>query len=196
MSDTDRSKWNRRYREGAYGDRKHPTPLLERWIEKIPCGKALDVACGAGRNALFLAARGFEVDAVDISAAGLERGRAMARGAGLKIHWIEHDFDSPLETTGEYQLILMVRYVNLPLLNGLCDRLAPGGFLMCEEHLRVASGEDLAGPSNPAFRVRPGDLQKAATGLDIEYSFEGRLRDPDGRQVALAQLVGRRPPHN
>ena len=78
MSNTDREKWNERYTSGAYAARTHPTQLLADWIDQLPRGRALDVACGAGRNALYLAEHGYAVDAVDISSVALDRARAAA----------------------------------------------------------------------------------------------------------------------
>ena len=189
MSGRDRSKWNRRYREGAYSLRPGPSALLENWVGRIPPGRALDVACGAGRNALYLAAQGFQVDAVDISAEGLQRARASAQHAGLCINWMERDLDEPLRLEHRYQLILIVRYVNLPLVRRLAGHLAPGGYLICEQHL--VSDADVIGPANPAFRVKPGELQEAAGELQILQLEEALVRDPDGSTAALGRLVAR-----
>jgi tellurite methyltransferase len=71
MSKLDRDKWNQRYAEDSYR-KTNPVTLLEDWLPKLPVGRALDVACGAGRNALFLARAGFTVDAIDISHAGFK----------------------------------------------------------------------------------------------------------------------------
>jgi SAM-dependent methyltransferase len=195
MAEADRDKWNDRYRSGAYADRRHPSALLERWIERIPPGRALDLACGSGRNALFLARRGFEVDAVDISNEALARARDRARGAGLKVNWIEHDLDQPLALGAEYALILVVRFMNLPLIAGLSARLAPGGFLIVEQHLvttaEVAEAQ-IAGPADPAFRVKPGELQQLAQSLRVLCYEEALTLDPDQRQVALARLVAQK----
>ena len=193
VSDADREKWEARYRQGAYGDRPHPSPLLQEWVDRIPRGPALDVACGAGRNALFLAARGFDVDAVDISSAALEQGRERAAQSGLHVNWIEHDLDEPLNTDQRYALIIVMRFVDLPLIRRLADRLAPGGFLICEEHLRTDADVEVGGPSNPLYRVDPGSLRAAAGPLQILFYDEGLLQDPDGRAMALARLVAQRP---
>lgn len=193
MSQSDREKWNERYRGGAYADRTHPSALLAGWIDRIPQGRALDLACGAGRNALYLAAHGFEVDAVDISGETLERARRSADQAGLVINWIEHDLDEPLVLEQHYALILVIRFVNLPLIRELSHLLAPGGFLVCEEHLVTGTGETgVAGPSNPAFRVQPGVLGDVAGALRIHLLEEAVADDPDGRRVALARLVAQR----
>ena len=190
MSDADSEKWNRRYREGAYAGRRHPSALLETWIEAIAPGRALDLACGAGRNALYLAERGFRVDAVDISGEALARVGESATAQGLELTCIQHDLDQAPRLDAGYQLILVIRYVNQPLLHSLGALLAPGGFLLCEEHLRTDA--DVIGPANPAYRVAPGDLAEAAADLQLHFLYEGLVEEPDGRTAALAQLVAQR----
>jgi SAM-dependent methyltransferase len=192
MTQADRVKWDERYLSGAYGDRTHPSAVLERWIERIPPGRALDLACGAGRNALYLAAHGFAVDAVDISGEALAIARASAQRTGLRVNWIEHDLDEPLALTADYALILVVRYMNLPLIRELTARLAPGGYLVCEQHLVTAA--EVVGPTDPAFRVQPGELEQLALGLRLHYLEEALTHDPDQRPVALARLVAQRLP--
>ena len=95
MSAAERDKWDARYRDGAYSDRTHPTALLREWLPRLSRGRALDVACGAGRNALYLAANGFDVTALDISSVALERGRAAAQERSLDIEWLCADLDEP-----------------------------------------------------------------------------------------------------
>lgn len=191
MTQTDRLKWNERYQNGTYGERRYPSALLQEWIDRIPCGRALDVACGAGRNALFLAARGFTVDAVDISRAALDLARGRAQEAGLLINWIEHDLDESLALDAQYALILLVRYVNLPLLRQLTGNLAPGGFLVCEQHL--VTDQEVVGPSNSAYRVASGALRAVAKDLCIHHLEEAIVQDPDNRKAALARLVAQKP---
>lgn len=191
MSRADREKWQARYRAQEKDRVSHPSVLLEQWIERIPAGRALDAACGTGRNALLLAARGFTVDAVDISAEALERARRVAREKGLAVNWIEHDLDAPMQWSGPYALILIIRYVNLELIESLKKQLAPGGYLVCEQHMDTDA--DVVGPSSPRFRVRPGTLPELATGLRIRHSEETLTTDPSGKRVAVARLVAQRP---
>ena len=190
MSVADREKWDGRYRDGAYADRTHPSALLVEWIDRIPPGRALDVACGAGRNALLLAERGFQVDAVDISSVALSQLEQAAAQRHLNIKCTEHDLDEPIELRSGYQLILVIRFVDLPLIRHLTELLAPGGFLVCEEHL--VTDAEVIGPSSAAFRVAPGELVDVAQGLQVEYVREGLVTEPDGRLAALAQLVAQR----
>lgn len=194
MSLADLEKWDARYREGQYASRRHPSALLERLIDRLPRGRALDVACGAGRNALYLAAKGFAVDAVDISAAGLDRLRVDAEADGLAVRALPADLENgipdSLPLAGRYELIVMLRYVNLPLIGPLCARLADGGVLLSEQHL--ATELDVVGPRNPAYRLAPNALLDAVRGLRIHFYREGLVTDPDGRRAALAQVVASR----
>jgi ubiquinone/menaquinone biosynthesis C-methylase UbiE len=68
------------------------------------------VACGAGRNALYLAERGFDVDAVDISGEAIHRARDAGRRLGLSVNWLEHDLDKLPHLEADYQLILVIRF--------------------------------------------------------------------------------------
>jgi SAM-dependent methyltransferase len=199
MSDDDRARWDQRYSSGEYGGRTHPSDLLAEWAPQVVAAvggrlpRALDLACGMGRNARYLAALGFQVDAVDISGAGLARAAAAAEEAGVQpgVRWIQHDLDDGLPADlRDYHLIVLVRYVNDALLRALPERLLPGGWLICEEHLH--SDAEVIGPSNPAFRVAPGALTAATQTLEVVLASEGIETDPDGRPAALARLVARR----
>lgn len=190
MTNPERDKWDERYGAGAYADRPHPSALLTRWLPELPRGTALDVACGAGRNAVFLAANGYTVTAVDISAAGIERGRQRAAEERLAIDWLCADLDEPgvpALPAVRYDLIVWVRYIQRALLPQLVARLAPGGVLLCEQHL--ATTATVAGPGNPNFRLQRGELRAGATPLRVLHDYEGIVTDPDGRDVMLAQLV-------
>ncbi|HEX7235493.1 MAG TPA: methyltransferase domain-containing protein [Gammaproteobacteria bacterium] len=191
MSAAERDKWDARYRDGAYEGRTHPTALLAEWLPRLPRGRALDVACGAGRNALFLAANGYDVTALDISRVGLDRGRRAAAERGLRADWLYADLDEDLESelpSGPFDLIVWVRYVHRTLMPHLIARLATGGALVCEQHL--ATDEPVAGPTSAQFRLAPGELRRSAQILHIEHHYEGLAVDPDGRSVALVQLIG------
>ena len=189
MSTEDRNKWNQRYAEDSHR-KTNPVTLLSDWLPQVPAGKALDVACGAGRNALFLAEAGFQVDAIDISHEGLKQTAHKASELGLAVNCIEHDLEEPYIFSTDYDLIVVLWYVNLKLIKQLCDCLAPGGFLLCEEHLR--SEQDVIGPGNPDFRVAPGALRDAVSTLDLLLYEEAVEPIPEGGQIASARVVARK----
>ena len=190
MSDADREKWERRYAEGSYEARTHPTRLLVDWLPRIgkPEGaRALDLACGAGRNALYLANEGYRVDAMDISGVALARGAARAAEMGVKVEWIETDLDHVALTPARYDLVVVARYVNRGLTEALVGALREGGHLLYEQHLQT--DQDVGGPRNPEFRLRPNELLDMFRVLRVLYYREGIMKDPDGPTMALAQLV-------
>ncbi|HJP35877.1 MAG TPA: methyltransferase domain-containing protein, partial [Gammaproteobacteria bacterium] len=127
MSEADREKWEKRYREGSYRARTHPTELLAEWLPRLRRGRALDVAAGAGRNALFLAQAGYEVDALDISSVALDRLRETAAARGLTVNRIVTDLESEPLPDRNYDLIVMVRYTSADLISRLLPLLSEGG---------------------------------------------------------------------
>ena len=202
MSDTDRAKWDARYAEGAYSGRTHPSNFLREYADQWTPGKALDLACGAGRNALFLARLGWSVDAVDISAVGLERAQAVAAASGLRVNWycqdllLDSEIGSKMESDSivnpalpgrDYQLIILFRFVAPDLLHKLPALLAPGGMLMIEEHM--VWPEPVTGPSSNRFRVEPDALQNLFPEMEVLAESAGEVLEPDGTSAALARLL-------
>lgn len=201
MSQADRDKWNQRYRDGAYVARKHPSALLAEWIPRLTprrgTPRALDIASGSGRNSVYLARQGWHVCAVDISEVALAQLAATANQESLDILCIQRDLETSeprlddIMAEGPFDLAVVIRYTNLPLVSGLSEVLAPGGYLLVECHLITDPGTDVVGPSDQRFRVAPGDLRSAARGLELIEYHEGIVEDPDRRRAALAQLVAR-----
>ena len=91
---------------------------------------------------------------------------ARAAAANLPIAWLEHDLDLGFDPPATYDVIVNIRYVNLPLLAELLGSLRPGGLLLVEQHL--GGYQDVVGPSNPAFRVTRGELAELAAALLVE----------------------------
>lgn len=188
MSDDERERWDRRYGEGAYTPRTHPSPFLVEWLPRIPIGRALDVATGTGRNALYLAEQGFEVTAVDVSAVAVDRGREEAAGRGLDIDWVVADLDSDPLPGDDYDLVTVFRYRNPRVWPRLAEALAPDGWVVVEHHLRTH--RDAAGPSSEDFRLEPGELLRAFADLRVvHYSEAIEPADLGGDEYVLARIV-------
>lgn len=158
MSETDRERWEKRWRERE-GDPDLPEPWLVENARQLPEGPVLDVAAGAGRNALWLAARGFAVTAVDISPTALEQLSRAARGRRVEVATRCADLDDPvaLDGLGRFTGLVVVRYKPSPAQWArLVERLAPGGrVLLCSFGRERAR----AGGFDPAFCLEEAELR-------------------------------------
>lgn len=192
MTESDRVRWNKRYSEGAYASRTHPSDLLADWIEQLPCPSVLDVACGRGRNSIFLAEHGFNVLGVDISDVAI--GHATENAVHLnEIEFMVADLDDGLQLNRTFDLIVMVRFVQFELLKQLPQLLNQEGCIVVEEHLQWDDPDvELAGPSSPRFRVAPGQIAETLSDFETLHSYEGLLVDPLGETSAVSQFIGRK----
>jgi SAM-dependent methyltransferase len=186
----DRERWNEKYStDEEFELPDDPIPELARRIETLPSGRALDVATGTGRNARFLAAEGYEVDAVDVSDEALDRAASAAADEGIEVNWIRADIDDFEFEAGAYDVITVSFFAALDRLPDLKEALAPGGVLVYEHHLRSSDEIDI-GPSD-RYRYPSNHLLHACLDLTI-LSYEERTRpDREGRTQAVATLVGR-----
>lgn len=167
---------------------------LDRFADPQPSNRrALDLACGSGRDALQLAQRGYRVVAVDYKPDALERLSASTTAAGLDIRLRCLDLEATgtdLATDPDFDsvaLISVVRYLHRPLLAQLPIWLSPGGLLVYETFVRGA--ERFGGPRRPAFLLEPGELAQRFSGWQILHDVIAPL--PDGRPVQ--QFIARKP---
>jgi len=156
--ESDRIKWDERYGGDGYLFSLTPSRLLAGRIEEI-CAlvagrRALDIACGEGRNAIFLARKGFLVDAVDISERGLERGRRRAEQLGLTVNFLRADLEQ-YRLQEVYDLIVDFNFLLRPLIPSMVQSLAPGGVMLMETILDAPA---LEGVHTGEFLLQPGEL--------------------------------------
>lgn len=158
--EADRIKWNRRFESEAYFLGERPTPFLAQEIERIkilaPGLDAVDIACGEGRNSLFLAQHGFRVRGYDISDIGLAKGRSRAAVLGLDVDFRRVDLDGH-SIEGKYDLILNFNFLLRELIPSEVDSLNPGGLLLFDT---IMASEKLLLSHNPAYLLQPGELSK------------------------------------
>jgi SAM-dependent methyltransferase len=192
MTRDDRARWDDRYRLGDWADIDEPAPILrdaEAWLE--PPGLALDVACGAGRNSLFLARRGFTVIAVDISWEGLRRLAARAGQESLEIHPIHADLESFAFSAESFDVIINSRFLLRSLFPTFRSALKSGGILLIET-FNVDEIEVLGGDIRRPFALERGELQRSFRDFDFLRYEEGVFEEPEGER-GLARLIARKP---
>jgi tellurite methyltransferase len=185
----DRLRWEARYQAGEKVHDGPPSSLLRRWIPHLPRGRALDVAAGLGRNALFLAGAGYRVDALDISPTALREAARRARRAGLRIRWIEADLDTCVLPASQYDLVINSFILKRRLFPALRKAVRPGGVVVFENHLE---GDEAGGPRSRAHRLRRGELRRRFRGWDVLDHEEGLFAE-GGRLRLVGRIVARRP---
>lgn len=194
MSEEDRRRWEARYGRSP-APPGPPSRFVADWLAAYPGtpGRALDAACGTGRHALALALHGWQVDAVDVSAAALSLGREAAAerlSDGGAVRWIEADLDDWPVTAAAYGLVVVSRFLDRRLAPALADALRPGGHLLYEQHF--VTERPAGGPRSARFRVERQELPKLFAGLETIDYREDFEAVPDGPPLALARLVARR----
>lgn len=148
----DARAWDERYAQAQQWSAE-PNRLAAELIEPLPPGTALDLAAGEGRMALWLAGRGWEVEALDFSRAGLERGRRAA-APGMPVTWRVADVVTADFGEGVHDLVLVL-YLHLPraVVTGVLERaaraVAPGGRLLLLGHDRDNLQHGVGGPQDP-----------------------------------------------
>ena len=186
----DRERWNEKYStDDEFEFPADPIPELARRIDTLPTGRALDVATGTGRNARFLAAAGYEVDAVDVSDEALDRAARAADREGVEVNWIRADIGDFEFEADAYDVITVSFFAVLDRLPDLLAALAPGGVLVYEHHLRSSDPIEI-GPSD-RYRYPSNHLLRSCLGLTILHYEERTRLDEKGRSQAVATLVGR-----
>ncbi|MBW3562759.1 MAG: class I SAM-dependent methyltransferase [Actinobacteria bacterium] len=183
----DRERWNVRYEQlDAASDVL--SPHLSRFEDRLPRdGRALDVAGGAGRHAVWLAARGLQVTVCDVSDAGLRLAQQRASKAGLAITTVQGDLTVELLPSGPWDLVLCAYYLQRDLWPDMREALAPGGWLVLI-HPTTRNLERHERPG-PRFLLEPGEAVGVAEGLQLVHHEEA-WSDADRHE---AVVVARRP---
>ena len=144
-------------------------------------GDSLDLACGSGRNAIWLAGQGFRTVAVDRDSAAIHalNQDAARRGLAIRAQVLDLENGEPFLAPGTFDLIVVVHYLHRPLFPWLVGALRREGVLVYETFTRAQAARGK--PTNPAFLLEPGELVSLVQPLTIVANREGEF---DGRAVA------------
>lgn len=201
----DASGWDARYATGQVWS-SEPNRFFADVVEglEVAPGRAIDLACGEGRNAVWLAERGWTVTAVDFSAVGIERGRRGATTRGVSVDWVVADL--AVHDLGERSWDL-VAHVYLhwptaerePFLHRCAAAVAPGGVLVVVGHDRDNIAHGHGGPQDPEVLTTPEEQAAlfTAAGLDVVRAEKVRRRvtlepghgAPDGAVPSVADAI-------
>lgn len=174
------ASWNSRYLADPNAASFEPSAILAQLLPLLPRGHALDLACGAGRNAIFLATRGWGVTAIDGSRVALDQAKAAARSHGIetssieppisppappaprsgRVHLIEADLETFQLPREQFHLIVCIHYLQRSAFPAIEEGLVPGGVLLYETFTR-AQLQFPSGPRNPEHLLETGELRAA-----------------------------------
>jgi SAM-dependent methyltransferase len=195
-----REDWDRRYAEAEHLWSAKPNRFLVAEVAGLPPGRALDLACGEGQNAIWLAGLGWEVVGVDYSEVAIAKARARAARDGVDVQFVAADLLEYEAEPAAYALVLVL-YLHLPaeerrrVLAQASQALAPGGTLVLVGHDVVNIAEGVGGPSDPSILYTPDEIAEELPGLVIERA-ERVLRDVTGEdRPAIDALVRARRQH-
>lgn len=195
VSDDRRAWWDSRYAEAAESGvtvwSQGPNAWIAETVGTLPPGSAVDLGSGEGRNALWLAERGWEVTAVDFSATGLAAGRARAGELGLDVDWVRADVTSWVSP--DLVDLVLIAYLQLPsvelaaVVRCAAGWLAPGGMLVLIGHDIDNLARGVGGPKDPEVLHRVDVVREAASALRIVRA--GQLRRPVGAAFAIDTVL-------
>lgn len=181
-------EWGERYRTSDDQVAAVPVRLVNEVCSDLSPGYAVDLACGSGRNALWLAARGWSVTAVDGAPYALEILRQRADAAGVSVRTVQADLEHGefVLTSDTYDLVLMSYYLQRDLLESAKAAVRPGGLLIAIVHTTRPDEE-------PNYkRAQAGELATFFDSWEIVHHYEGPSRDPEHKRP-VAEIIARRP---
>lgn len=192
MGADDQSRWDRQ-RAVSHGEQA-PSQFLREILEgehwSVAPGKALDLACGKGRNALFLASRGFQVTAIDISPVALAQAHKQAQRGSLSISWRQADLEHLQLPCAEYDLVVNINYLQRSLIGQIKQSLKPAAYLIFETYL--IDQRAIGHPKNPDYLLAHNELLDHFREFRVFLYREGKFVDtgePSYRAGIFAQKI-------
>jgi SAM-dependent methyltransferase len=194
----DREDWNERYRGSELLWTATPNRFLVAEAGSLEPGRALDVACGEGRNAVWLAERGWQVLGVDFSDVAIEKARGLAAARGVEGEWLAADLGHYRPEPRAFDLVL-VFYLQVPselrrpVLRAAAEAVADGGTLLLVAHDSDNLAEGYGGPRDLRLLYTAADVVEDLDGSGLEVERAERVdrpvETPDGERIALDALV-------
>lgn len=191
MSIRDAEKWNAIYQAGGH-DRQQPARVLQDHAHLLPAqGQALDLACGTGANALFLAQHGLQTAAWDISEQAIERLESRAADRDLRITTRVCDVTHTPPLPETFDVIVVSYFLERDLMPDIIHALRKNGLLYYQTFIRERISD--TGPSNPAYRLAPNELLRLCRDLHLVfYHEEGKTGNTGEGFRDEAMLIGQR----
>lgn len=187
-SEQDRLFWNKRYDTETYILGKEPVEFLKEHINILPRGKALDIAMGEGRNAVFFAKNGFEVDGCDVSDIAVKKTLKLAKENNVRVNAFVADLEIYKLPKNAYDVVACFYYLQRSLIPQIKEALKPGGMVIYETYTIENWERGFEGPKNKDYLLKTNELLDLFKDLTIIYYRELVLDD----KKAIASLIARK----
>lgn len=184
----DRIIWNKKYETEAGLPGKDAVDFLREHIDILPKGKAFDVAMGEGRNAIFLAKNGFEVDGCDISEIAIKKAQELAKENNVRINAFVADLETYTLPKDTYEVIACFYYLQRSLIPQMKEALKPGGMIIYETYTIEHGERGFEGPKNKDYLLNPNELLNLFRDFKIIFYRELVLNN----KKAIASLIARK----
>lgn len=188
MTQSDATKWNARYAETTTPETS-PIPFLSENIHRLGSGRALVLAAGRGRNAVFLAECGFDVTALDVSKVGLAQCDELARSHGVSVETVCADLDEFDLGESRYDLITKIYYYEPSLFPAIRRALKRGGHFLFQtfsvEHASVGT----FGPKNPAYLASQSPVLDPFASDHLLHYQDIVLHEADDTEAIIQMIV-------
>jgi SAM-dependent methyltransferase len=192
----DAAAWDARYADTELLWSAEPNRFVVEQMADLAPGRALDLAAGEGRNAVWLAENGWAVTAVDFSPVAIDKGRRLADHRGVQVDWAVADAVTFQPDEAAFDLTL-ISYLHLPpeelsaVIAGAVAALAPGGVFLLVAHDRRNLADGVGGPQDPSILTRADEVTALLDDLTVEFAgeVERQVDTDDGPAVAIDTLV-------
>lgn len=189
--------WDERHTARDPIESHEPDPTLADVVGSLAPGRALDLAAGDGRNAIWLAGQGWDVTAVDFSTVALERARRSATAAGVAVDWVLGDLLEWRPAPRSFDLVAVI-FLHLPgderrsVYTAAAEAVASGGLLLVVGHDRSNLEEGVGGPQDPAVLFTPSEITADLANFTVETAETVTREVGHGRRAIEAVVLARR----
>ena len=192
----DAAAWDARYAESDLLWSAEPNRFVAAEVNGLTPARALDLAAGEGRNAVWLAQQGWTVQAVDFSGAAVDKGRRLATRHGVDVTWEVADVVTYRPTEAAFELVL-ISYLHLPaddlasVITSAVQALAPQGVFLLVAHDRRNLTDGIGGPQDPSILTRAAEVAALLGDLTVEHAgeVERAVETDEGTAIAIDTLV-------
>ena len=192
QSESMKARWNERYDRNMYIYGKEPAAFLKQKIDSLKKGKALVLAMGEGRNAVYLAQNGFDVTGADISDVAIEKCNKLAEERNTTVNAVVADLTNYDMGEAQFDLVTKFYYYEPSIFPQIIDALKPGGMFILEQfsidHLKYRETSRF-GPRNPDYLIKPNELLDHFKSLRILYYEDTVVELDEGMHKGTAAVI-------